>query len=535
MKNVVRLLYGSMSEALRSVLPICAIVLLLSVSLSPLMPGVMVMFLFGALLIIFGMSIFTLGATMSMQPIGEGVGHSIARSKNIFVPILVTFALGFLITIAEPDLTVLAEKVPQIDSMSLILLVGLGVGGFLVVAMLKTRYKLQLSKILVPLYVLVLIFACIIQYLNPEFLPTAFDSGGVTTGPITVPFIMALGAGMAAVRTDKHSGEDSFGLVALCSIGPIIAVMILSIMQGNSTGAEGELAGTVEDAASAFAPSYETMSTRDAFLSFIGFENGVFSHDAGIIRYVKEVAIAFSPLVGVFVVYQLITRRFKKNEVIRICIGLVYTYIGLVLFLTGANVGFMPAGELLGSTIAESSYAWVLVPIGMALGYFVVSAEPAVHTLKKQVEEVTNGAISQRSIGIALSVGVAVSVGISMLRILLHIPILPILIVGYIIPLVITFFVPPIYTGIAFDSGGVASGPMATTFILPLAIGACQGMGGDAATVMTDAFGIVAMIAMTPLITIQVLGLIGKTRQDRRLKQIHSEIEQIDDGIVYYD
>lgn len=533
MKNVVRLLYGSMSEALQSVLPICAIVLLLSVSLAPISSGVMVMFLFGALLVILGMSIFTLGATMAMQPIGEGVGLSIAKSKNIFVPVLITFVLGFLITIAEPDLTVLAEKVPQIDSMSLILLVGLGVGGFLVVAMLKTRYKLSLAKILVPLYGLVLVFACVIQFLSPEFLPTAFDSGGVTTGPITVPFIMALGAGMAAVRTDKHSGEDSFGLVALCSVGPIIAVMILSIMQGCMGDAPEEVSSTVEQATNVI--NYDGMTTREAFLSFIGIENDEFSADTGILRYVKEVAIAFSPLIGVFVVYQLITRRFKKNEIIRICIGLVYTYVGLVLFLTGANVGFMPAGELLGTNIVKSSYAWVLVPIGMVLGYFVVSAEPAVHTLKKQVEEVTNGAISQKSIGIALSVGVAVSVGISMLRILLHIPILPILIVGYIIPLVITFFVPPIYTGIAFDSGGVASGPMATTFILPLAIGACQGMGGDTTTVMTDAFGIVAMIAMTPLITIQVLGLIGKTKQDRRLKQIHSELEQIDDGIVYYD
>ena len=225
-------------------------------------------------------------------------------------------------------------------------------------------------------------------------------------------------------------------------------------------------------------------------------------------------------------------RRFKRNQVIRISIGFAYTYVGLVLFLTGANVGFMPAGQLIGAVMAQSSFKLALIPIGMILGYFVVSAEPAVHTLKRQVEEVTNGAISQRSIGIALSVGVAVSVGISMLRVLTGIPILPILIVGYIVPLVITFFVPPIYTGIAFDSGGVASGPMATTFILPFAIGACNALGGD---VMTDAFGIVAMIAMTPLITIQVLGLIGKTKQDKKLRQLKMEFEQIDDGIIYYD
>ena len=200
----------------------------------------------------------------------------------------------------------------------------------------------------------------------------------------------------------------------------------------------------------------------------------------------------------------------------------------------------MPAGQLIGKVLGGGSFTkWLLVPIGMVLGYFVVAAEPAVHTLKKQVAEVTNGAISQKSIGLALSIGVAVSVGIAMTRILTGLPILPVLIVGYIIPLVITFFVPPIYTGIAFDSGGVASGPMATTFILPFAIGACSAINAGSeqlsSKIMTDAFGIVAMIAMTPLITIQVLGLIGKVKQDKKMKKIHKEIEQIDDGIYYYD
>ena len=513
-----RLLYGSINEALHSVLPICAIVLLLTISLSPVMPGVMVMFLFGALLIIFGMSIFTIGSSISMEPLGEGIGIQISKSKKKFLPVLVCFIVGFLITIAEPDLTVLAEKVPSINSWVLILLVALGVGLFLAVALIKARFKLKLSYILVPLYGVVLVLACLpyipgLDIGSVEFIPTAFDSGGVTTGPITVPFIMALGAGLAYMRKDKHSAEDSFGLVALCSIGPILSVMILSLIVNPEA---------VPDATTKV--TYD-IDTREAFLRFIDPETGI-------LKYMGEVALAFLPIVGIFAIYQLIFKRFNKLQIIRICIGFSYTYLGLVLFLTGANVGFMPAGQLIGQVIASSSFKLALIPIGMILGYFVVSAEPAVHSLKKQVEEVTNGAISQRSIGLALSIGVAVSVGIAMTRVLTGIPILPILVVGYIIPLVITFFVPPIYTGIAFDSGGVASGPMATTFILPFAIGACEALGGN---VMTDAFGIVAMIAMTPLISIQVLGLIGKTKQDRMLKRIHSEIEQIDDGIIYYD
>ncbi|MBO5313409.1 MAG: DUF1538 domain-containing protein [Clostridia bacterium] len=514
-----RQLYASIKESLSSVLPICAIVLLLTISLSPVMPGVMVMFLFGALMIIFGMSIFTIGSTVSMQPIGEGIGIQLSKSKKKVLPVLICFVLGVLITIAEPDLQVLAEKVPSINNWLLIILVAIGVGLFLAVALIKARHRVKLSFLLVPLYAVVLVLA-VLPYIpglnigSVEFIPTAFDSGGVTTGPITVPFIMALGAGLASMRKDKHSGEDSFGLVALCSIGPILSVMILSLII--KPEAVNEATGNV---------SYD-MDTREAFLRFLDPESGF-------LKYINEVALAFLPIVGMFLIYQLVFRRFKKNQVIKISVGLAYTYVGLVLFLTGANVGFMPAGQLIGETIAlNEAFKYALIPIGMILGYFVVSAEPAVHTLKKQVEEVTNGAISQRSIGIALSVGVAVSVGISMVRVLTGISILPILIVGYIIPLVITFFVPPIYTGIAFDSGGVASGPMATTFILPFAIGACEAVGGN---VMTDAFGIVAMIAMTPLITIQVLGLIGKTRQDKLLKKIHSEVAQIDDGIIYYD
>ena len=513
-----RHLNGSINESLHSVLPICAIVLLLSISLSPVLPGVMIMFLFGAALIIFGMSIFTIGSSISMEPLGDAIGIQITKSKGKVLPVLICFAVGFLITIAEPDLTVLAEKVPSIDSWLLILLVALGVGVFLAIALMKIHFKIKLSYILVPLYGVVLVLACLpyIPGLNigsVEFIPTAFDSGGVTTGPITVPFIMALGAGLAYMRKDRHSADDSFGLVALCSIGPILSVMVLSLISKPDAVSEASV------------PVSYDINTREAFLKFLDLENGI-------VKYIEEVTLAFLPIVAMFVIYQLIYRRFNKIQVIRICIGFTYTYIGLVLFLTGANVGFMPAGQLIGEVIATSSFKYALVPIGMILGYFVVAAEPAVHTLKKQVEEVTNGAISQRSIGLALSIGVAASVGIAMIRVLTGIPILPILVVGYIIPLVITFFVPPIYTGIAFDSGGVASGPMATTFILPFAIGACSALGGN---VMTDAFGIVAMIAMTPLISIQVLGLIGKTKQDRMMKRIHSEIEQIDDGIIYYD
>lgn len=494
------------TESLRSVLPIAAIVLLLSITVAPLSNGVLVQFLFGTMLLIIGMSFFAIGSSISMQPLGEGIGVQLSKSKNKYLPLLVCLLLGVLITVAEPDLQVLAEQVPAIPNSVLVACVALGVGAFLMIAMIRIRKGIPLSRLLLLFYGIIIILAC---FVSKEFIPTAFDSGGVTTGPVTVPFIMALGAGMAVVGSNKRTDENSFGLVALCSIGPILSVLILSICY--QTEAEVVQESIVV-----------TQTTREAFLQFVN----------ALPKYGKEVLIAFLPIVAVFIVFNLVFRRFHNKQVARIVVGLVYTYVGLVLFLTGANVGFMPAGRLLGAKIAEGSHKYLLVPVGMLMGYFVVTAEPAVQTLKKQVEEVTNGAISQKSIGYALSIGVAVSVGISMLRVLTGISIFPFLIVGYAIALVVTFFVPPIYTGIAFDSGGVASGPMTTTFMLPFAVGACQAIGGN---VMTDAFGIVAMIAMTPLITIQVMGLYGRVKRKKKLQRVQDEFSQIEDDILYYE
>lgn len=499
-------IYGSLKESLQSVLPITAIVLMLSISVSPLNSGVLVLFSFGTLLLIAGMSFFNIGSGISMEPLGEGIGKQISKSKKIIIPVVICFVLGLLITIAEPDLQVLAEQVPSIPNTVLIMCVAVGVGAFLVIALLRIRFGIPLAKLLIVFYAIVISLAF---FVPDDFVPTAFDSGGVTTGPITVPFIMALGTGMATMSRKKNSGENSFGLVSLCSIGPILSVLILSICFNPAP----ETSETV-------IPAIET--TKDAFMCFFH----------ALPEYGKEVLVAFLPIVAVFVVFQLISRRFHKHQIAKICVGFIYTYMGLVLFLTGANVGFMPAGKLIGSTIADSDYKYLLIPIGIIMGYFVVMAEPAVHSLKKQVVEVTNGKISQKSVGYALSIGVGVSVGISMLRVLTEIPLLPFLIVGYAISLIISFFVPPIYTGIAFDSGGVASGPMTTTFMLPLAMGACEVLGGN---VMTDAFGIVAMVAMAPLITIQVLGFSSNLKHRRRIQKARDEFMAVTDDIVYFE
>lgn len=484
-----------LTETLKAVLPILVIVLLLCFSIAPIPPSILMTFFIGAILLIVGMLFFNVGVDISMTPIGERVGTIITKSKNVILVVIITFIMGAVITISEPDLQVLAQQVPSIPNIVLILAVALGVGFFLVIAILRMLIGIPLSHLLLIFYGIVFVLAF---FVPRDFLSIAFDSGGVTTGPMTVPFIMAFGVGITAIRSDKHAADDSFGLVALSSVGPILAVLILGmIFTPDSSEQVSESIPIINN-------------TVDLWKSFA----------VELPAYIKEIAISLFPIIFFFGIFQLISRDINKRALIKIGVGLLYTYIGLVLFLTGVNVGFMPAGNYLGQTIAGLSFSWIIVPIGMIIGYFIVSAEPAVFVLTKQVEELTDGAIPAKAMGTALSVGVAASVGLAMIRVLTGISILWLLIPGYFIALILTFFVPKIFTAIAFDSGGVASGPMTATFLLPFAMGACEARGGN---IITDAFGIVAMVAMTPLITIQIMGLIFQLKENKLHKTLAEE------------
>lgn len=475
-------------ESVRAVLPIIGIVLLLCFSAAPISPSILLCFLMGAVLLLAGMMFFTLGAELAMTPMGERVGTCLTKSRKLLLVIVLAFLLGFIITISEPDLQVLAQQVPAVPNMILILAVACGVGVFLVAALLRMLFKVALPPLLLIFYTIIFILAF---FVPKDFLSVAFDSGGVTTGPMTVPFIMALGVGVSAIRSDRHAADDSFGLVALCSIGPILAVMILGMIYNPKD--------------SVYVPPA---------VPEIGDSVGLWRMFAmELPTYMKEIAVSLFPIVLFFFIFQVLVLKLTRRSLIKIVVGLVYTYAGLVLFLTGVNVGFMPAGNYLGQVIAGLSHPWVLVPIAMVMGYFIVKAEPAVYVLNKQVEEITDGAISAQAMGTGLSVGVAVSLGIAMIRVLTGVSILWFLIPGYTLALGISFFVPKIYTAIAFDSGGVASGPMTAAFLLPLAQGACVALGGN---IVTDAFGVVAMVAMTPLITIQVMGLAAKLAGKRK-------------------
>ena len=510
-------------ESLTSILPIALIVVVLAVAFTPLDAGTAVLFTVGVFFLIIGMGAFTLGADMSLSVIGEKIGTAMTKSRKIWLIALLSFIIGIIVTVAEPDLQILAEQVQlenPLGNYLLILTVAVGVGIFLMIALLRIVFKIRLSILLIIFYIVAMILACC--FVPKGFWAVAFDSGGVTTGPMTVPFIMSLGVGVAAIRSDKKGQSDSFGLVALASIGPIIAVLILGIIFNLN-----EIPYTVEEVV-------PPNDTRNVFMEYlIGYRylGGEYPL-GGLAQNALDVLIAIAPILVFFLVFQLATRVFHKKQIVKIFIGFAYTLVGLIIFLTGANVGFMPVGRQIGESLAslwDGKGKWLLIPVGMVIGYFVVAAEPAVHVLNKQVERTSAGAITAKTMKFGLCIGVCIAIGLAMMRILTGINIMWILIPGYLMALILTFFTPPMFTGIAFDSGGVASGAMVSSFVLPMAIGACSVLNPEA--IMTQAFGCVAFVALAPLITIQILGIAYKNKT----KKIKRTFLTVEDKVLEYE
>ncbi|MDE6604665.1 MAG: DUF1538 domain-containing protein [Clostridia bacterium] len=505
-----------LKESLISVLPIAIIVLIISFTpLAPLTATEQITFAVCAVMLILGIGLFNLGADLAMTPMGGHVGTGLTKSKKVLVLVSVCFIMGVLITIAEPDLSVLASQVSDVmNDTVLIVTVGVGVGIFLIIAVLKIVFHKSLSMLLMFFYLMLFaICSMLIECGKNNFLALSFDSGGVTTGPITVPFIMALGFGIATTVGGRDANENSFGLIALCSIGPIIAVMILSLCS------KGEIS---QDTLNALA-SYETV---EGSLALIGHS---------ILNTAKDVLLALALIVVFFLILQFTVLKLPRQKLAQIGIGIAYTFFGLVIFLVAVEVGFMPIGFKLGTEIANFSQP-VLAVFGLVIGFVVVLAEPAVHVLNKQVEQVTGGGVKKIEMLIALSLAVGVSLCLSIIRMIFHFSLLYYLIPGYLISLGLSFFVPRVYTAIAFDSGGVASGPLTSSFILPLIVGACVSINGGADAILTDAFGVVAMVAMTPLITIQALGfkaiMSAKVRDKIAMKRI---LSADDEQIIYFE
>ena len=513
-----KILFSKLKESLISVLPIAVIVLIISFTpLVDLTVAEKVAFAVCSVLLILGIALFNLGADLAMTPMGNHVGEGLTKSKKVMILVAVCFFMGVLITIAEPDLSVLANQVKDImpadgdaSKWLLIITVGLGVGLFLVLGVLKIIFHKNLAPLLMFFYMMLFaVCALLIESGKGGLFPLSFDSGGVTTGPITVPFIMALGFGISTTVAGRNASENSFGLIALCSVGPIIAVMLLSMTTTGSLDV------------------YDT--DIYAIENYLGSNLGML-----ILHKIKDVVLALGLIVAFFLVLQFAVLKLPKKKLIQMAVGIVYTFVGLVIFLVAVEVGFMPVGFKIGKQLADFSPA-LLVVFGFVIGMVVVLAEPAIHVLNKQVEEVTGGGVRKIEMLVALSVAVGISIGLSLIRTIFGFSLLYYLIPGYLISLGLSFFVPRMYPGIAFDSGGVASGPLTSSFVLPLVIGACSQLHGNG-DIYSFAYGVVAMVAMTPLITIQILGfkavVSSKVRTNIKMKRI---LSADDEQIIYFE
>ena len=490
-------------EALRSVLPIALIILLLSFTVCPLPNDIFIAFVLGTCLLVVGLGLFSLGAELSMERIGAHVGTNLTRSKKIPIIATISLIVGVLITICEPDLHVLAGYTGD-QKLSFILAVAAGLGVFLVIAVLRIIFNVKFKYILTAGYGIIILLSIIAYLIDPTYLAIAYDAGGVTTGAMSVPFVMSIGSGIAAITTQKSDDDTSFGLMAVCSIGPIISILIMGLAGG-----------------------FKNISYTPHLLpQFVNSQEMGVSFLSAIPDIVKDVLIGLIPILTFFLIYQLFTERVHKKDMAQIGIGAIYTFLGMVLFLVGVNVGFMPVGSYLGETFAKMTHAWVIIPIGMVIGFCMTYAEPAVGVLNKQVEEATSGTIPPKVLPMAMALGVALSAGIAMTRALTGIPILPFLLIGYIAAVVMSYYCPSLYTSIAFDAGGVASGVMAATFLLPLSIGVCAIRDATPDIIMIDAFGTIALVAMTPTVSIQIVGIIYK------IKLSHSKTAEADDGDI---
>jgi len=479
-------------DVLLSVLPIFVIVLILNLTIAPIGTQLMLRFVVGSVFIIFGLAIFLFGVEIGIQTIGNLMGSTITRKKNIWMLVILGFILGFFINIAEPDLQVLARQVSLVTSglisqNSFVIVVSIGIGIMVALGLARIVLKIPIHKVFTVLYGLIFL---LVIFAPEAFLGFAFDSGGATTGSMSVPFILSLAVGVSSTQAGVASELDSFGLVGIASAGPMIAVLTMALLSNIQT-----LTGSLP----------QPLHYEGIILPFL----------KQIPLLIFEVTMSLLPILITFLVFQIIYFKLPKKQLNRILKGLLYTFVGFVLFLAGVNTGFMEAGNAIGYAVASIENNWIIIPIGFVIGLTVILAEPAVYVLNEQIRNVTSGHIRKKSILFALSIGVGIAVGLSMVRILSpHIRLWHFLIPGYIIAIALSYFAPTLFVGIAFDSGGVASGPMTATFILAFAQGVAEAVEG--ADVLLDAFGVIAMVALTPLIAIQVLGLMYERKVSKK-------------------
>lgn len=493
---------NKLKENVFAVLPVTLLVVILHFLVAPIDGLALTRFVVGGVVIIIGLSIFLLGVDITIQPVGQALGSSLVRKKNLILLMVVGFFVGFLINVAEPNLHVLSAQVQMVTggllpAFLILVVAAIGIGIMIAMGLLRTVLQWSIKNFLLIMYGAILVL-CILA--PTDFIGIAFDASGAATGSITVPFILALGLGVASVHGGKGGEEDSFGLTAAACGGPIIAVLLMAIfmgLEGIDPVDMSEEAGVIDT--SVFGP----------FLSQVPV-------------LAKEIFLAIAPVFVITLIAQVTLMKLPRRTFRRIMVGFIYTYIGFVLFLTGVNAGFMDAGRLLGEAVAAQP-VWITVGVGALVGLVVILAEPSVHVLTAQVEDITAGALTRNAILITLALSAAASVALTVIRLVTGVPLWPFFLFGYGAALIISRFTPAMFVGLGFDSGGVASGPMTSTFILAFAQGVAVAVSGPLG--LLDAFGVIAMVTVVPPITLQIFGIIYE-RQQKRLAGAHEEAHE---------
>lgn len=488
-------------EVAVTVAPVAAIVLLLHLTIAPLEPLLLIRFFIGSIMLIVGMSIFLVGVDLSISPLGELLGENTARSGRLDIVILAGLLLGFFISIAEPALHILAAEIDQVTAggisrWPLVIIVSIGIAFLVSFGLVRVLYSIPLYIILTALYIVIFVLSL---FVSPEYLAIAFDSSGATTGAMAVPFLLSLSLGIARMKKNgKASEKDSFGLVAIASAGAIIAVLIMSLFA--EAPKEQPMQQSAIDTSKPLA---------EPFLN-------------GIVVEANNALLSIAPLFLIFMLSQLFFLKLKKRKVTRMNRGFYYSWSGLVIFMAGVNAGFMDVGRAVGVSLSKTGNPVAVIIVGFVLGLVTILAEPAVHILTEQIEEVTSGSIRRPIVLTALAIAAGTAIALSVIRVMVPgFQLWHILLPGYFIAIILALFGSKLFVGIAFDSGGVASGPMTATFVLAYTQGAASATEG--ASILVDGFGVIALVALTPIITLQLLGLIY-----RHKTTVRTEVKQND-------
>ena len=496
-----------MKEVFFSSIPLAAVIIIVCCFVAPMENALdYVKLVIGYACVVFGQSLFLVGLDSSILPVGKLVGKSLVKLKKIILIIFFGFLFGLLATVAEPALAVLARQtymiMPEVNETLFIWVMGAGIGVFVGFSLFRIIKDLSIKTVFVMFYAV--IFLTVI-FVPEQFIALAFDGSGATTGDVSVPFILALGLGVSATMSKHKTNDDTFGIVGIASVGPILAVFIYGIVLKAIHGGTVPPAGVYDPGAA------------ESFMDII-------------VMNLSGVALALFPVVIIFLPFQFLLIKLPKKEFIKILLGTIPVYIGLLIFLSGIDFGFAFAGKYIGEVFLDISrpgwFKWLLLIVGFVLGAAITLSEPAVTVLGEQLEEITNGHIKKMTMRMTLAVGVGSASVLSMVKILTQVNILWFLVPLYAVALIMMKFTSKLFAGLAFDSGGVSGGALASAFLTPLTLGVAQAVafsaGPDAQSILTNGFGIIAFISVTPLIAVQTLGII----YDLRFKKAQNLIRE---------